>query len=504
MKTKSEEEIEFVDGPVDDTQSTESASVAGSTPTEPETTAEHPTFTQPLPPPATFTIRTITASAQPQPLTTLTPITHSARPLPTTTRDEDDDPGKTKDRDRDRDGKHEKTDSASVTDGFTTVTTSLNSTIAITTPTPTAVFASVTSSVLISATASPAINNGAALQGAQQKGTSSGHMSGGAKAGIAIGVAAGVSMLAIVLFWLIKCFCSRKSEADTESSIRAFLSGGKSSPGDGGLPPPATAAGAGAGHLSSNFDPRSNSQILDELIAASYAHQNGQDSSIPNGYVLPDPTTALDEKQADGAYPVTIIQPAPTHQPEIRKSVASWLRKHHPLKLNPLSIRGSTFSAFSSRRASSAYSSSQQGGGGGGGGGARDSLVSDYPSPTSYDPDAPPLPEIPATYFNEIPKPLSPMPKKLPTAAANMKAMKFQSVWSDSSAGTDMDRSRMTVSTEGNESLFNLYEGGDGQVRVPSQVVTSLSPPPPLMNKDQDQGKDQGQGQRASSPTLRP
>lgn len=186
LSTRSEEEIEFVDGPGDDTQSTESASVAGSTPTEPETTAEHPTFAQPLPPPATFTIRTMTASAQPQPLTTLTPITHSARPLPTTTRDKDDDPGKTKD--RDRDGKHEKTDSASVTDGFTTVTTSLNSTIAITPPTPTAVFASPTSSVLISATASPAINNGAALQGAQQKGTGSGHMSGGAKAGIAIGV----------------------------------------------------------------------------------------------------------------------------------------------------------------------------------------------------------------------------------------------------------------------------------------------------------------------------
>lgn len=322
-------------------------------------------------------------------------------------------------------------------------------------------------------------------------------------------------MLGVVLFWLFKCFRSRKSEADSESSIRAFLSGGKSGPGDGGLPPPATAAGAGVGadQLSANFDPRSNSQILDELIAASYAHQNGQDNnannnySIPNGYVLS--STALDEKQADGAYPVTIIQPAPTHQPEVRKSVASWLRKHHPLKLNPLSIRGSTFSAFSSRRASSAYGSSQQGGGGGGG---RDSMASsDYPSPTSYDPDAPPMPEIPATYFNEISKPLSPMPKKLPTAAQNMKAMKFQSVWSDSSAGTDMDqadRSRMTVSSEGNESLFNLYEGGDGQVRSPSQVVTSLSPPPPpplaLKDQGQGQGEGQGQGQGASSPPLRP
>lgn len=129
-------------------------------------------------------------------------------------------------------------------------------------------------------------------------------------------------------------------------------------------------------------------------------------------------------------------------------------------------------------------------------------MVSDYPA-TPYDPDAPPMPEIPATYFNNIPKPLSPlspMPKKPPTAAQNMKAMKFQSTWSDSSAGTnamDQDRSRMTVSTESDESLWNLYAGVDGQVRVPSQVVTSLSPPPLAL-------KGQDQGQRTSSPTLRP
>ena len=120
------------------------------------------------------------------------------------------------------------------------------------------------------------------------------------------------------------------------------------------------------------------------------------------------------------------------------------------------------------------------------------------------------MPEIPATYFNEISKPLSPMPKKPPTAAQNMKAMKFQSMWSDSSAGTDMDqdRSRMTVSSEGNESLFNLYNGqmqGGQEGKSPSQVVTSLSPPPLVINRqDQDQGQGQGQAQRASSPTLRP
>ncbi|CCC07989.1 hypothetical protein SMACR_01554 [Sordaria macrospora] len=506
LSARSEPVFQFIDDPVDNksvstktatttkktvksTKSTKTVSVAGSTPTEPETTSigiEPPTLTQSLPTPAvTFTVSTVSASAQPQPITTLTPISHSARPAPTKTKDHNDEP--------------EKTSSATITSGFVTMTTG-SSTTAI--AASIAITSSVTTSVLTSATASPAINNGAALEGVQQKEAAHGHMSGGAKAGIAIGVVAGVAMFGIVCFWLLKCFRSRKSEADSESSIRAFLSGEKS--GENGLPPPATAAGgAGADQLSTNFDPRSNSQILDELIAASYAHQNGHDNtnntySIPNGYVLP---TALDEKRADSAHPVTIIRPAPTHQPEIRKSVASWLRKHHPLKLNPLSIRGSTFSAFS-RRASSAYGSSQQGGG-------RESIASDYPA-TPYDPDAPPMPEIPATYFNEISKPLSPMPKKPPTAAQNMKAMKFQSMWSDSSAGTDMDqdRSRMTVSSEGNESLFNLYNGqmqGGQEGKSPSQVVTSLSPPPLVINRqDQDQGQGQGQAQRASSPTLRP
>lgn len=154
-------------------KSTESVSVAGSTPTEPDLTIEPPTFTESLPPPpVTFTIGTITASVQPQPITTLTPITHSARPPPTKTKDQHDKP--------------EKTSSATVTDGFVTVTTSSSSTPAITTSV--AVISSATTSAFTSATASPAINNGAALEEAQQKETAHGHMSGGAKAGIAIGV----------------------------------------------------------------------------------------------------------------------------------------------------------------------------------------------------------------------------------------------------------------------------------------------------------------------------
>ncbi|KAK1778015.1 hypothetical protein QBC45DRAFT_415396 [Copromyces sp. CBS 386.78] len=488
LSARSELGFEVIDTP-DDNKSvsaktvttTETVSVAASTPTEPETSLPTPSVT--------FPISTISASAQPQPITTLTPISHSARPAPTKTSDHDDELEKTKDKD-------DETSSAIAISGFVTVTTG-SSTASITTPIT--VISSAVTGILTSVTASPAVNNGAALGETQQKQAAHGQMSAGAKAGIAIGVVAGVTMLGIVCFWIFKCFRLRKSEAESESSIRAFISGSKSgSDGDSGLPPPATAAGGvGADQLSTNLDPRSNSQILDELLAASYAHQNGQDGnntySIPSGYVVP---TALGEKGADSAYPVTIIQPEPTHQPELRKSVASWLRKHHPLKLNPLSIRGSTFSTFS-RRASSACGSSQQGGG-------RGSMASDYPC-TPCDPDAPPMPEIPATYFNEIPKPLSPMPKKLPTAAANMKAMKFQSVWSDSSAGADMDqdRSRMTVSSEGNESLFNLYDGqmqGGQARRVPSHVVTSLSPPPPLAINRQDQD----QTQRTSSPTLRP
>ena len=78
-------------------------------------------------------------------------------------------------------------------------------------------------------------------------------------------------------------------------------------------------------------DPRTDSQILDDLMAQAYAHQNG--GGIPTGYVV-----SSDEKKQNGTV-VTILDgaPPPGHQPEIRSSIASWLRRHHPLQLNPMS-----------------------------------------------------------------------------------------------------------------------------------------------------------------------
>lgn len=69
---------------------------------------------------------------------------------------------------------------------------------------------------------------------------------------------------------------------------------------------------------------------MNELMASAYATQNGGDMS--GAY--------LDEK-ATGQGP----SPMATEQPQIRRSIASWLRRHHPLDLNPLGGRSSTASA---------------------------------------------------------------------------------------------------------------------------------------------------------------
>src|SRR5207237_1195740 len=69
-------------------------------------------------------------------------------------------------------------------------------------------------------------------------------------------------------------------------------------------------------HANTVPQPR-DSQILRDLLAAAHAHQNGAAS---------DTSSTLDEKAA-GA----VVENA-----QIRHSIASWLRRHHPLKLNPM------------------------------------------------------------------------------------------------------------------------------------------------------------------------
>ncbi|KAK3328799.1 hypothetical protein B0H66DRAFT_596414 [Apodospora peruviana] len=153
-----------------------------------------------------------------------------------------------------------------------------------------------------------------------------GGLSAGQKAGIALGVIGLVALLCGLGYFLWKRYLVHR-----EREIASW----SSSPNN--ATPPAHP------DASATIDPRTNSQILDDLIAASYAHQNGGGTSPAVGFVA-----TTDEKTPDGTYPVSILPPAPKgSQPEIRSSIASWLRRHHPLHLNPLSQRGSMLSAVS-------------------------------------------------------------------------------------------------------------------------------------------------------------
>ncbi|TEA14536.1 hypothetical protein C8034_v003440 [Colletotrichum sidae] len=104
---------------------------------------------------------------------------------------------------------------------------------------------------------------------------------------------------------------------------------------------------------------RSPSSVMAELMGHAYAAENGHAGAGPGagagagagaaGANHPDrnlltPQGYLDEKKfaADGQLP--ILEPAPVHQPQVRNSVASWIRRHHPLKLNPHAGRSSMYS----------------------------------------------------------------------------------------------------------------------------------------------------------------
>ncbi|KAK1994407.1 hypothetical protein LX36DRAFT_208311 [Colletotrichum falcatum] len=88
---------------------------------------------------------------------------------------------------------------------------------------------------------------------------------------------------------------------------------------------------------------RAPSSVMAELMGQAYAAENGgyygnpdRNSLTPQGY--------LDEKRFDPARQLPILEPAPVAQPNVRSSIASWVRRHHPLKLNPLSGRSSVYS----------------------------------------------------------------------------------------------------------------------------------------------------------------
>lgn len=73
---------------------------------------------------------------------------------------------------------------------------------------------------------------------------------------------------------------------------------------------------------------RSESEVMADLMASAHAMQNGGN------------TNAYPQDKPEQNYNIT-AEP----QPQIRNSIASWLRRHHPLNLNPLAGRASTASS---------------------------------------------------------------------------------------------------------------------------------------------------------------
>ncbi|OIW22819.1 hypothetical protein CONLIGDRAFT_150775 [Coniochaeta ligniaria NRRL 30616] len=190
--------------------------------------------------------------------------------------------------------------SASRPVGFTTVTSptarqssTTASSLIITTTTGSALFISASNQPVPSGAVRPQHDDQPLLSS-----PSGPKLSAGAKAGIAIGTIAAVVLLAALGFLIWK----RRARRSVASR-------------------PGRPDDASPSNPRPQDNVRSQSQIMDELMASAYATQNGGDMS----------RTYLDEKMAANSSP-----PAVAEQPQIRRSIASWLRRHHPLDLNPL------------------------------------------------------------------------------------------------------------------------------------------------------------------------
>ncbi|WYZ37644.1 hypothetical protein EsH8_II_001150 [Colletotrichum jinshuiense] len=88
---------------------------------------------------------------------------------------------------------------------------------------------------------------------------------------------------------------------------------------------------------------RSPSSVMAELMGHAYAAENGGAGAYSNRNSL-TPQGYLDEKRYDPSRQLPILEPAPVAQPNVRNSFASWIRRHHPLKLNPMGGRSSVYS----------------------------------------------------------------------------------------------------------------------------------------------------------------
>ncbi|KAB5585164.1 hypothetical protein GE09DRAFT_1276764 [Coniochaeta sp. 2T2.1] len=233
-------------------------------------------------------------------------------------------------------------------------------------------------------------------------------LSAGAKAGIAIGVISAVALLATLAFVLFK----RRARRDNNSAPA--------------MPPDHN-------HNHNHNQPggtRTQSQIIADMVASANAMQNG---GIPSPY-------HPDEKS-----PISPL--AGGEQPQIRTSIASWLRRHHPLNLNPQDGRASTASASKTP-----------------------SLASVPKTPTTGSPRT-------TTISLD-----SPERKSKP---ADKDKGKFISVWSNSTPSTASEGNRNTVSSSesgdgGGTAILSMYGKGFDSIRgtwvLPPRPRDSVTP----------------------------
>ncbi|KAK2016478.1 hypothetical protein LZ32DRAFT_615125 [Colletotrichum eremochloae] len=180
---------------------------------------------------------------------------------------------------------------------------------------------------------------------------------------------------------------------------------------------------------------RAPSSVMAELMGQAYAAENGgyygnpdRNSLTPQGY--------LDEKRFDPARQLPILEPAPVAQPNVRSSIASWIRRHHPLKLNPMGGRSSVYSNRSA-------------------------------GPSSHTVNAatavPPVPAVPAAY-RSTDRVDSPGPGGNPNNPQYASSSRYD---------TDNQSAR-----DDTNSILSLYQNRPPQ--EPNQPETWLAPPPPV------------------------
>ncbi|KAK0658024.1 hypothetical protein B0T16DRAFT_402893 [Cercophora newfieldiana] len=272
----------------------------------------------------------------------------------------------------------------------------------------------------------------------------------GAKAGIAMGTIAGVAMLASLLFFLWRRYHLRKAR----DSLTFFTSPTAGAPG-----PEATTSRVG--------DPltRTDSQILNDLLATAYAHQNGR--TTPPGIASEKAhqvLTVLDRvpppEGEDNVHGANGIPNA-----TIRSSIASWLRRHHPLQLNPMADGED---ARSREGSINSPSSPRSPGIGGSGSIPKSPGIPKSPSPLST--------------MASTPEDTRPPLQQHQKPQQQQQQGKFLSVWSDTSRATSVP------SSEGLGSVLGYYGQALGS---PTETAPKEGDSLPAVGKN-----------RSSSPVL--